>query len=50
LGTWARSGAQLLPYKSLEREIERKLNQLERLQRMRLGQAVPPPVKVDLRT
>jgi len=28
----------LLRYKSLEREIERKLNQLDRLQRMRLGQ------------
>jgi len=25
-----------------------KLNQLKRLQRMRLGQPVPPPVKVEL--
>jgi hypothetical protein len=35
---------------SLERQIERTLNQLERLQRMRLGQPVPPPVKVELST
>jgi hypothetical protein len=40
----------LLRYKSLESEIERKLNQLDRLQRMRLGQPVPPPVKVEVWT
>jgi len=33
---------------NLERNIERTLNQLERLQRMRLGQPVPPPVRVEL--
>jgi hypothetical protein len=37
----------LLRYKSLEREIERKI---DRLQRMRLGQPVPPLVKVELST
>ena len=31
-----------------ERNIDRTLNQIERLQRMRLGHAVPPPVKVEL--
>ncbi len=35
---------------NLERNIDRTLNQLERLQRMRLGQPVPPPVKVELST
>jgi hypothetical protein len=35
----------LLRYEaSLERNIDRTLSQLERLQRMRLGQAVPPPI------
>jgi len=39
----------LLRYEaSLERTFDRTLNQLERLQRMRLGQPVPPPVKVEL--
>ncbi len=39
----------LLRYEaSLDRSFDRTLNQLERLQRMRLGQAVPPPVKVEL--
>ncbi len=33
---------------NLERAIDRTLVQLERLQRMRLGQPVPPPVKVQL--
>ena len=33
---------------SLDRSFDRTLNQLERLQRMRLGHAVPPPVKVEL--
>ncbi len=41
----------LLRYEaSLERAFDRTLNQLERLQRMRLGQPVPPPVKVELST
>ncbi len=35
---------------NIERNIERTLNQLERLQRIRLGQPVPPPVKVELST
>ncbi len=35
---------------NFERNIDRTLNQLERLQRMRLGQPVPPPVKVELST
>jgi uncharacterized membrane protein YccC len=33
---------------SLERAFDRTLSQLERLQRMRLGQPVPPPLKVEL--
>lgn len=33
---------------SLERAFDRALAQLERLQRMRLGQPVAPPIKVDL--
>lgn len=33
---------------SLERAFDRALNQLERLQRMRLGHAVPPPLKVEI--
>ena len=32
----------------LSREFDRTLNQLERLQRMRLGQPVPPRVKVEV--
>ncbi len=41
----------LLRYEaSLERAFDRTLNQLERLQRMRLGQPVPPPVNVQLST
>ncbi len=35
---------------SLERAFDRTLNRLERLQRMRLGQPVLPPVKVELST
>ncbi len=39
----------LLRYEaSLERAIDRTLSQLERLQRMRLGLAVPPPFRVEL--
>ncbi len=39
----------LLRYEaSLERSIDRTLNQLERRQRMRLGQPVPPTLKVEL--
>jgi hypothetical protein len=39
----------LLRYEaSLDRAFDRTLTQLERLQRMRLGHAVPPPVKVEL--
>ncbi|HEX2713116.1 MAG TPA: hypothetical protein VHM88_13035, partial [Candidatus Acidoferrales bacterium] len=39
----------LLRYEAgLERAFDRTLSQLERLQRMRLGQPVPPPVKVEL--
>jgi hypothetical protein len=33
---------------SISRDIERTLNQLERLQRMRRGQAVPPPINVNV--
>lgn len=35
---------------NLERAIDRTLAQLERLQRMRLGQPVLPPVKVEVST
>ncbi len=39
----------LLRYEaSLDRAFDRTLNQLERLQRMRRGQAVPPLVRVEL--
>ena len=39
----------LLRYEaSLERSIDRTLTQLERLQRMRLGLAVPAPLKVEI--
>ncbi len=39
----------LLRYEaSIDRSLDRTLNQLERLQRMRLGHTVPPPVKVEL--
>jgi len=41
----------LLRYEaSLERTIDRTLSQLERLQRMRRGQPLPPQVDVNLRT
>jgi hypothetical protein len=33
---------------SLERSLDRTLSQLERLQRLRLGQPVPPALKVDV--
>jgi len=47
---WDFSGMDcLLRYEaSLERSIERTLKQLERLQRMRLGLAVPPSVDVNI--
>ena len=39
----------LLRYEAhLSREFDRTLSQLERLQRMRLGQSVLPPIKVDI--
>lgn len=39
----------LLRYEAnLDRSFDRTLSQLERFQRIRLGQSVPPPVKVDL--
>lgn len=39
----------LLRYEaSLERAFDRTLSQLERLQRMRKGQLIPPPIKVDV--
>ena len=39
----------LLRYEAnLDRSFDRTLSQLERLQRIRLGQLVPPPVKIDL--
>src|SRR5260370_9540482 len=39
----------LLRYEAaLSREIDRTLNQLERLQRMRLGQPVPPPINLKI--
>ena len=39
----------LLRYEtSLDRLFDRTLSQLERLQRMRRGQPVPPPVKVEI--
>jgi len=33
---------------SIERGLDRTLMQLERIQRMRRGQPVPPPIKVDI--
>lgn len=42
---------QLLKYETgISREIDRTLNQLERLQRMRLGQTVPPPINLSVTT
>jgi hypothetical protein len=39
----------LLRYETaISREVERTLNQLERLQRMRLGQPVPPPINLNI--
>ena len=39
----------LLRYEtSLERAFDRTLTQLERHQRMRLGQPIPPPIKLDI--
>jgi hypothetical protein len=34
--------------RSLRQEIDRTLSQLERLQRIRLGQAVPPPLRLEV--
>ncbi len=43
-------GDQLLRYEAtLERAIDRTIAQLERLQRMRLGQPVPPSIDVNVR-
>ena len=33
---------------NLLRDFDRTLSQLERLQRIRLGQPVPPPIKLDI--
>jgi len=33
---------------TVERNIERTLNQLERRQRMRLGHPVPPPINLNI--
>jgi hypothetical protein len=33
---------------NLERQLYRALNQLERLQRLRKGESVPPPVVVQV--
>ena len=33
---------------NLEPQFDRTLSQLERIQRMRKGQVVPPPLKVDV--
>lgn len=39
----------LLRYEgAIERQLYKALNQLERLQRLRTGDNVPPPVKVDV--
>lgn len=35
---------------SLERQFDRTLSQLERIQRMRKGQNIPPPIKLDVAT
>jgi hypothetical protein len=41
----------LLPYEGgIERQFDRTLTQLERVQRMRLGQPVPPPAKLEVST
>ena len=32
----------------LERQIYRAMNQLERLQRQRLGEIIPPPLTVEV--
>ena len=46
---WEPGMERILRYEaSLERAFDRALAQLERLQRMRLGQPVAPPIKVDL--
>ena len=39
----------LLRYETtLERQLYRAMDQLERLQRQRCGQAVPPPITIDV--
>jgi hypothetical protein len=46
---WEPGMERILRYEaSLERAFDRALAQLERLQRMRLGQPVAPPIKVDV--
>ena len=35
---------------AIERQLYKAINQLERLQRMRTGDHVPPPVQVDVNT
>lgn len=45
------SAERLLRYEtSLERSFDRTLSQLERIQRMRKGQNIPPPIKLDVTT
>jgi hypothetical protein len=45
----APSTDKILRYETtIERQLYRALNQLERLQRQRLGDAVPPPISIDL--
>lgn len=45
------SAERLLRYEaSLERSFDRTLSQLERIQRMRKGQIIPPPIKLDVTT
>lgn len=41
----------LLRYETtIDRAIDRTLTQLERIQRLRLGQPIPPPIKLDVST
>ena len=40
---------QLLKYEgSIDRQFYKAVNELERLQRLRKGDAVPPPIDIDL--
>jgi hypothetical protein len=46
---WQKASDRLQRYEgSLERSFDRTLSQLERLQRIRLGQPVLPAIKVDV--